>query len=410
MGLNNLMGIMLLISTMLGYGIITLPCAFAKIGWIGGILILLISAIFSFISIYLLFKASANAVKKTKTDNSITFFQLFESISPILGDFCNLAIAFYIFFATVTYHKTLCDFASSFLEKFNIKIKRIFIAIIIAVIEFSLALLPDISSLSKVTYLSVTACMLVGILCIRFSILKPKGLIFETFNFDGISESLGSFIFALCGQSVIPEIFSAMDTSASPFIISIVGVIGGTLLCLLMGIAGYFTGGTILKECCDILNYFYITKTPLKNSIEKCSFDPKGYSILFATFLFFSLLICTYALLHFSAKRCLFDSFNRHITKYPKESKSYIISLIIISLLWVVSTTLISIFCYPTSLLNINGIYLGNTISFILPGIAYISHCGKKNKLFYILALLIILFGVGAISFFSVKNFIKLNK
>ncbi|KAF7701596.1 Vacuolar amino acid transporter 5 [Cucumispora dikerogammari] len=411
MSLSNSVGIAVLVGSMLGYGIITLPTAFANVGMLGGCIFLTISAFFSFLSLYLFFKASLRAIENSENRKGVTIYELFESISPILGDVCNMILAIFVFLATVTYQRNIADFGLLLLGKFSSKnftesnYSRLYIAVPLAVIEFGLSMLPSLDVLGKVSYLSIPACILVGMLCVRYAKLVNRDkLELEVFKMEGLSTALGNIVFALSAHPMVPALASSLSPTSSPFIISIGGVFVGGLLCLTMGAAGYLTGGKALTNSENILTFFSKDDTPLRQSIKLSSFDSKGNLIIVAVMLFMVLLSCSYALLLFSAKRSLFDTINRHLIKYDQNSSQYRAGLIVVAFLWIIATTFMSALFYPESLLSINGIYLGNTLCFILPSIAFISHCGKKNAPLYGAAILVFLVGISSISYSTYRK------
>lgn len=402
MALGNISAILVIIASMIGYGIVGLPYAFAHMGWLGGIVLLIISSIFSGISIYLLFLTSSSISKNKEKSHQITFFEFFSTISSLLGDLCNIILVIFAFFSTIIYHNTINEFIIILISGITGKTySKYLIAGSVAIIEIGLSFLPSISALSKVSCLSIIICTSVGLLFLRFSLLKLKNLDITIFEYKGIQKSLGIIIFSLTSHIVIPEIFNSLNSSASIFMISVLGVSIGTILYLLIGLTGYFLGGSILKKDNNIFNYLILGSTPFSDALYKSSFDSNGYT-LFATFiLFIIVLICSYALLMFSAKKYLFNTINRNITIYSIELNSNKIGLYSIALLWIISTTLISTLYYPLKFLNISITYLANIISFLLPPIAYISNCGKKNSFLYLTSLMVILFGIISISYYT---------
>ena len=389
----------------MGYGIITLPILFAKVGWIGATVMLMCGAIITLMTVYLLFEASEATAAKSSLGSKVSFFSIFESISPIIGDFCNISIAIYLFIATIVFIRYITNFSIFVLESLiGKKFHRLFIIIPVAIIEFVLALLPNISALSKVTYLSMASCLFVGVLCVRYSLLKPENIVFKKFDSTGITKTMGGFIFALTGQTVVPDIYQSMSHSASPIFITLAGILLGISMCLLMGLSGYFLGGENLRTYNNIVEYLCEPGTPIRKAIGKSSFDTKGYAIILATFLFMSLLICSYALLHYTGKNCLFETLNRHTTRYELNTKQYTNGLRLVSFFWINLTMVLERFC-TFSVINLNGIYIGNIIGFILPSTAYILHCGKQSKILFYASILILFLGVGMICYNTYELF-----
>ncbi|KAF7702889.1 putative sodium-coupled neutral amino acid transporter 8 [Cucumispora dikerogammari] len=413
MALNNITSSLVIVASMLGYGIIALPVSWAKVGYLCAFILLMMCALITYLSVELIFRASVQCVKNNKDSNKsadVSYFSLIEEISPLLGNITTGALIIFLFLITIAYLNTGMDFGEKmFCLLFNKTVPRYAIATGFIIVEYLLTFLKDLSYLQSLSTVSVGSCLFVGALCVRYAFLKPV-ISTTAIDFTGVHESIGTFVFALGCAPIIPSVYMNLSKKANTSIIAIFSIFLGALICSIVGFSGYFCAGDQLKasingkESGTILDFLLQPDTEIRKSISSSSFDKNGYCINIAVCLFFFILMNTYALQFYTARDCIMGGLIRFFksckgTETNKISTKIVLIARVIDIVYVSATAIIAIFCFPGSLLNWAGIIFGNYLGFFLPAICYIGICGKNNKLWYSIAIGIIIFSIVSASY-----------
>eukprot|EP01084_Bolivina_argentea_P079255 143778_1 len=442
MGQSYCSAIALIVSSMLGYGIITVSKGFSLFGYAGSIILLTILGIITFITLELLFK-SLNKLYLTKlghvvsTENEkiwteppqnddfstslekadveisiqkgeeikLSFSDMSLEVWKYMPFITDLFLLSCLFLTTIAYHGALVKLIEDVLRKyFDLNVySKYYIAVGISVLQYMLGFIKNTKCLSKVAYISALSCLYVAVLCICYAFKKPE-ISTKPISFSEFQNSIGIFIFALCCNTSIPEIFNGFDKNKNTSIISAFGIIIGFILTLTVGIAGYFTGGNVIQNYDNILEYFESDNTPLSLVIENSNFDEKGFAIEIAVVAFILILNVAYVINFYVFRQCINGYIKKVNKSLSKRNKLEILIFSIFNLIYLATVASLTLFCDTSEILNWAGIICGNYFSFFLPALCYIRICKRESLFWFVMSIIILILSLISVSYFIIAK------
>jgi len=402
--LSAISATLLIITSMLGYGIICAPNATAQVGYLNALVLIAGVSFITFSSISLIFK-SCDKLKQTHGKTNISYFELLSSIHPIAGNFANLLVFFIGFTSNIAYILALVEWGCNIVGLTGRK-NVFLVSASFSIIQFFLSFIRDLKFLQKASYLSLFSCLLVAMTIVIYLIkLRP---VVEVKSVDTkIENCLGKFIFAMCCQSMIPVVYSSLRSNVKPTNVALMVSIGGGLMVVFFGIGGYFLCGNEMQSSQknDILGYMGEKGTIFRHALET-SFDKKGMLIKICQVFFVLLLNCSYIFQMFPARAALISLIKIKFSN--KTSKSDFLLTTIVSFLYIALACCLSSYKAANKVVSYSGTYLINVIAFIFPSISYFSIVGMKTSTIYnFMAIINILVGISLMVIMTILDLKK---
>ena len=254
-------GVANLANTILGAGLLGLPSAFARCGWLAGGLLLLIFAAFSALGLHLL-SSSADLTGRPSSLHSVA-----EKALPNLGLWIDLAVALKCFGVATSYLVVVGDLLPRALLPFGasgIFLERRFWSILAALAVSPLTFLSRIDALRHTSILALFAVAIITALVVAFALAGPsmplldacagvaradcRGRIVAFTSGMSLLRALPIYTFAFtCHQNMV-SISNEMAIGDSPCPGRVVTAIGVAELLalaqyLVVALAGYLTFG-----------------------------------------------------------------------------------------------------------------------------------------------------------------------
>ncbi|KAF7682527.1 Vacuolar amino acid transporter 5 [Astathelohania contejeani] len=235
-----------MITTMMGTGVILLSSSVSCLGYLGGTFGIAFIGSICFFTLYAICYG-ANKIK----GKEISYYNSCASLSPYLGYFADFCIAMQGFGVCIGYLLTIKNWVYKIVPSISgIPEQVTVLAVSIPLIILSLK--KDLKSLRYVSYLSVGSVAYLALLLIFFYFKTfgkcPKGEI-KAFNTD-FASGFPNVIFALgCHQNIV-KTFSELSnrTIGSITLVSLIAVGFGSLICISIGVFGYLLFGGVIKE------------------------------------------------------------------------------------------------------------------------------------------------------------------
>ncbi|KAK1349242.1 transmembrane amino acid transporter [Hamiltosporidium tvaerminnensis] len=244
-GLSVFSGTSVMITTMLGSGVILLPRAFKDLGYIIGSLTFLGIAAITFFTLFTLCSAAFQTEKK----GNYSYFGTCQSISPILAYAADSCIALQGYACCLVYLIAL----KGWLPKvFGLQTDGIIVVGVVIIPLFILSSLKSLKKLWFTSYVSVGSVLFLSFLII-FYCIKLGGYEMKASGF-GFGSAISVMVFALgCHQNIL-KVFNELEKCDLKEIVkvSLFSVIGGSVIYIGIGLTGYYLVGdlkmSILEE------------------------------------------------------------------------------------------------------------------------------------------------------------------
>ncbi|KAF7683772.1 Vacuolar amino acid transporter 5 [Astathelohania contejeani] len=244
---------LLLVTSMMGTGVIMLPKGFADVGYISGSVLLIILSLASFFTLYAMCYC-ADLVQTVP----VTYYSTCKNINKYIAYMADISIAFHGFGCSVAYLMAMRNWIS---ELFNVGNKYS----VVLYLFFPLLLISirnDLGSLQYVSYLSLISVFYLGfILIYLYFTVNNDDKTIKPFN-SNIGSGLPILIFALgCHQNIITVFSNLKNKSLGRMtIVALLSTICGTTFYLAIGLFGYLLiGDTIKGPILDYLRNFNIS-------------------------------------------------------------------------------------------------------------------------------------------------------
>lgn len=259
-------GIVIMVCTMFGSGVILLPKGYVAIGWLGGTLFFAFSLLITMLSLYFISMAAHRLKKKEST-----YYTCVVSIHYVFGILAEIAMIISGVLACVFYLKLVSKWTATSFFSASIEV---YISIPAILLMTSLSFLKNLSKLKHMSYVSVGSVIylmfLVLLYYVKLRLLgtneNKKSLGIKALN-TNFSKSIGPFVFALCCQQNIVNVYNSLADKSirSIFTISICAPLFGGSIYYIIGLVGYLLIGKNIES--DILSTFIKKETGIGKEI-----------------------------------------------------------------------------------------------------------------------------------------------
>ncbi|KAL0249559.1 hypothetical protein GEMRC1_004789 [Eukaryota sp. GEM-RC1] len=241
-----------LANSILGAGIVSLPFALSKLGYVYGTFIFVVVALYSLASLDFLTRAVITTGKQS-------FKSLAEHLfGSTAGPLTSALVGTFSFGFLVAYCNLLTDITHSFLSPF-INVPKLFLAIVLSYsILFPLCLLKSLHSLryASASTVVVIAYLTFSVVVSSFSYSDPT-IIVRPAIFDTQSvAALGTVGFAFACHFLTPNIFRELPAQSrnrkGMFTVCVSGIGTASFFYFIVAYTGYFTYGNSVEP--SILN------------------------------------------------------------------------------------------------------------------------------------------------------------
>ncbi|TBU06643.1 transmembrane amino acid transporter [Hamiltosporidium magnivora] len=401
-GMSVFSAVFVMLTTMMGSGVIMLPCAFRGLGYILGPVILIFLGFLSFFTLY----SIGFATSKSETD-ILTYFNVCNKFSPILSYVADISFILQGTGCCFVYLTALKNWISLLFKSKNL---ALFLEIILMSIILILSIQKNLTRLRYVSIISVISTVYLAILMIYYYFkLKDyiENVIIIPFNTD-FSLSLPIIIFSLgCHQNLV-KIYSELNSRnlKTITIVSLISICLGSIIYTIIGLVGYILIGQNSKY--NILEYFMKNQEILKTLISTKSWDKNFVLIKMALIAFIIVTVCSFPIQIQPARDAFLNIYyllskknviemGRKKNEKDKLILSLILSTTLIFISWLIDLDL-------EKLIKFIGATVMNFVVYLFPSILYLFSV-TRFKSGSIVALLISLF-----SFISMSYLIFFSK
>lgn len=350
----------MMVVTMFGGGILSIPASFKATSILEGSVMFLIITMFTGFSLYFL---CACVIEQKRTESS--YYEVCKSSYPIVAIICDVFTAFLGISASLAYLKLITD---AITRLFEIDKYRSAILVLIVIICFLLASQKNLSSIAWASYVSIFSVIFLSFF-IFYCFLQSKN-VQNTEMPKNYSKAFGKIVFALgCQQNMISVYSSLEDQSLfnCTKLILMACAIGPTLY-LLVGIFGYLAMG----DACDGKNILFILT-------DKQTIQVNKYLNMAVILSFCLTLICSVAFQMSPAKISIANLLKKlNVSKEFLSSQKYHIILSFTVMLF--NAILVFFKVQEETVVNIAGAFAGNVLFYILPSVIFLSIV-KKSKM-----------------------------
>ncbi|EPR78340.1 Amino acid transporter [Spraguea lophii 42_110] len=371
-------GSLIMLTTMFGVGVLSLPVAFMNAGWLVSTILFGIVGIVTFISLY---SIAATAYYSKLEDP--TFFSVCANANPVLGYLVDIFVILNGFLTAAIY---ICNISNwikdSILPTVKINNAPLYLVTIgVLLVLFLPSMIDSIAVLQVASYLSISSFSYLLALTLVYPIFLKRAPSAEILSKgENLSKSVPPILFAFCCQVNMISVYNNLEKKSivSIFQVAIYSIFMATVVYMTIGLVPYIMFG---KDCNDNIITLIndITKTPCKSIMS--TFDKNLISSKIAILAFCLVLSCSYCLMvnpcRTSIKNLTTSVFKVNLKKFD------VIFRFAVSMSFAVVCFLITVFKIKLDLIMNLSAALGIvSICYIIPTIAYIMTRKKKNSLF----------------------------
>ena len=286
-GLTVFSGTLIMITTMMGSGVIFMPSSFSDVGYILGPLILLAISLVSLFTLY----AISYAASKVKGEK-VTYYSAGEQCSSIVAFGIDFCIALQGFGSCVVYIIAVRKWIFKLIP--SVKGYGLIIVPLLIFVMFLLAIQRSLKNLKFVTYLSVSSVFyLMAIICFysfsaREMVHEEPLIAFGSKYYSAVS----NIIFAMgCHQNIV-QVYSELEnrTIKNITMVSLFSIISGASIYFIVGFFGYRLMGDL--KGVSVLDKFLDTTSTFRGWLA--AKGDNGYAWYIGVVVFIALLFCAF--------------------------------------------------------------------------------------------------------------------
>lgn len=372
-------GTILMITTMMGSGVIMIPKAIRNLGYIQGPMILALISSLSFYTLYAISYASYVSLKEDRdSKDEISFYSVTKKYSTFLANLVDLFIAVQGVGSCFVYMKFILKWTELLVGE-KCPNKYVLCSIFILPL-YATSMLKDLNALRHVGKLSVACVFYLMALCMYYAI-KLIGVANEVTGKEDLKpfvynygEAIGTILFALgCHQNIV-QVFRGLREKSLKNItyISFYCIMAGSLLYLFIGMCGYFVAGNGINI--SILEFF-IKEDKLRDFLRDNSIDKNLYAVKAGMIAFLCVMFCAFPMQMHPAR----DSFTNLVglmVDVPKKRTKDVVTTFFCVLVYV-----LGMFASDNYglIIDIIGATATNGITYFVPALVYWLCVGKSK-------------------------------
>ncbi|ELQ74648.1 Amino Acid/Auxin Permease (AAAP) Family [Trachipleistophora hominis] len=396
---SAIQGSILMMNTMFGVGVLYLPLIYYSLGWVQGLVLFVMVASVTALTMYLLGVAAIES-----EDPHPTYYSVCSRSFRFMGPCADIAILLCCFFCCMAYLTFITNTVH-----FEIKeaVPKPVITVIAAFLVFMLAVQKDLSSLKIASFVSVASIVYLACFVVYVFVVNRENVTVLKFNKD-YSTGVSGLLFALgCQQNMVAVYSQLKDGSRAGVLkVAIGATLMGGLLYMAIGLFGYFGFGeaattNILRLLTD--RDSDLCKMLLKrNSVNK-------YAIRACDWLFIVTLSCSFAFQSHPARVAL----NNILRKFVGVKKEVLASN---KYRYIATGTYVALICIIAcfqvdcdKIVAYIGATCNNAICYIMPALAFIGLV-KRSTVLRPIAYAVVALGAIGMIYMVAMNIIKETK
>lgn len=394
--LSVMSGALLLVNTMFGAGVVAVPTSFIQLGYVRGLIILIATAVFTFIS--LIFLAYAAEVSQ-----NFSYSRLCKEVGRPLSVMLDLSVVVMCYGCTICYGLSLIENIRSLLPIIS-KNALLYNALIAFLVLAPLFFLSRLRSLDKLSFGSVLTFGATVIIVLEFLYYKTfqnytpiyaKAPMFNKEYAKGLTALLFSFG---CQQNAV-TIYSDLKNRRISTAIKTMGlgcILGGSVY-MLIGYLGSTLLGCFDKQYDSFLGAFVNEKSHFLAFVRNVTWDKMAILPRIPVYAFILVLFSAFPVQTFAARNSLFNLIS---DKIMSNRSIFVVTLI----------QFVAIYCFMMAqvksmrVLSYIGAIACPLISFVFPSVIYMKFVGWRKISFY-LAVFMVAASIG-ISGYSLTSLI----
>lgn len=382
-----------LVNTTMGVGILGLPWAFSKNGLFQGMLLTIVSGLFSVLACVLLSEIS---LKEDPTGNMmpVTYYSIAEKAFPRLKSIIDTSILIMSLGSCITYLMVVVSVIQSifggffygFLSESN---TRTLILIFVVVFIIGPASYPtSLAELTIINWIAVFSSIYVAAVVIlsfltginNISLMLEKVELVTTGNPIFMLQTFPIFVFSFtCHHNFLNVANELADKTLNKLVVSSFVSLGFcTAIYLLMGSSGYLLFGNTLKSS-DILSMF----------------DTKSLSIVFAKIILVSSLVFSFPVSCHSFRKSLAIIIKNGVDAEDSTAKDKNLLRTLTFIFLFICTTVTYLVSDLGLTYEIVGLFCSNTVCYFLPAVLYLKlFSGEPWNISKILGVVLLVFSI----------------
>ncbi|KAK6590633.1 transmembrane transporter [Cryptosporidium xiaoi] len=359
-----------LVNTTMGVGILGLPWAFSKNGLLQGIILTIISGLFSILACILLSEIS---LKEDPTGNMmpVTYYSIAEKTFPKLKSIIDTSILVMSLGSCITYLMVVVAVIQSifggmfygFLSESN---TRTLILIFVVVFIIGPASYPtSLAELTIINWIAVFSSLYVAAVVIfsfvfgikDISLMLSRVELVTTFNPIFMLQTFPIFVFSFtCHHNFLNVANELADKTLNKLVVSsVVSLAFCTVVYVLMGSSGYLLFGNTLKSS-DILSMF----------------DTRSLSIIVAKVILVSSLVFSFPVSCHSFRKSLAIIIKNGVDAEDSTTKDRNLLRTLTFIFLLICTTVTYLVSDLGLTYEIVGLFCSNTVCYFLPAVLYL--------------------------------------
>lgn len=406
-GLSLIQATLVMITTMMGSGVIMMPRAINDLGYILGTLVLGGIAVCSFFTLYAVSYAS-DAFKKQKISSDpekkvdVTYYNVTAHFSKPVATLVDLFMVIQGLGSCLCYLMALKKWIPLLLNHTFSDMGQFFLSMGLIVPLYGVSMQKNLSSLRHASFLSVGSVFYLVILCVYYfftllgvdrSVLKTQPL--EAYN-NNYYSAIGVMIFAVgCHQNIV-QVFSELkkQTLTEISLVSLFCIIGGCSIYLLVGLCGYFVAGHDTSNDAKAILEVFLNSEGLRQYLSENTWDKNGILIKASLVAFSCVMLCAFPMQMHPARDAFLNIMSGMGMKAKIERKTQTFKYIITTVFCLAVFAVASIPNLKyTFVIQIIGATATNGITYMIPSIVFI-WCVKKVNARSIASAIVGLLGV----------------